>query len=312
MCSKDHTLSSCDKFKKKTVKERLDFIQSVGLCFACLSKGHYSKNWSKRLTCQRCGKPHPTILHNDPDNKESRDSAETNVNPDQSSSNTSSVCHTAGEWNSITNSLILPMWLYHKDNPERKILIYVLLDDASDSTFITCDIIRNLGLKGPEIKLNLYTMLGKEEICFEKIGGLVVQCIDKRVEIELPKSYSRSSISEGTKFLPPKLQMNGLKKIAERLHPYQSGIDVGLLIGCNCPRAIKPREVILGKGDDPYTVRTLLGWGIIGPIISQRERQLDEEDMEPTTCHRIVSCENGSNIRTGLSFIPQIQSRIWR
>lgn len=144
-----------------------------------------------------------------------RDSAETNVNPDQSSSNTSSVCHTAGERNSITNSLILPMWLYHKDNPERKILIYVLLDDASDSTFITCDIIRDLGLKGPEIKLNLYTMLEKEEICFEKIGGLVVQCIDKRVEIELPKSYSRSSISEGTKFLPPKLQMNGLKKIAE-------------------------------------------------------------------------------------------------
>ena len=312
-CSKDHTLSSCDEFKKKTVKERLDFIQSVGLCFGCLSKGHYSKNCRKRLTCQKCGKSHPTILHNDPeDKKESKDSVETIVDPDQSSSNTSSVCHTVGERNSITNSLILPVWLYHKDSPEKKILIYALLDDASDSTFIKCETIRDLGLKGPEVKLNLYTMLGKEEICVEKICGLVVQRVDKRVEIELPKSYSRSSIPFRRNQIPTPEVANEwphLKKIAEKLHPHQSGIDVGLLIGCNCPRAIKPREVILGKGDDPYAVRTLLGWGIIGPIISQQERQLDEEGMEPAACHRIMSFETGSNIRTGLSFIPQIQSK---
>ena len=312
-CSKDHTLSSCDEFKKKTVKERLDFIQSVGLCFGCLSKGHYSKNCRRRLTCQRCGKPHPTILHNDPeDKKESKDSVETVVDPDQSSSNTSSVCHTVGERNSITNSLILPVWLYHKDSPEKKILIYALLDDASDSTFIKYETIRDLGLKGPEVKLNLYTMLGKEEIFVEKICGLVVQRVDKRVDIELPKSYSRSSIPFRRNQIPTPEVANEwphLKKIAEKLHPYQSGIDVGLLIGCNCPRAIKPREVILGKGDDPYAVRTLLGWGIIGPIISQQERQLDEEDMEPATCHRIMSFETGSSIRTGLSFIPQIQSK---
>jgi len=163
-CTKAHTLSSCDEFKKKTVKERLNFIQSEGLCFSCLSKGHYSKNCRKRLTCQTCGKRHPTILHNDQENKtESEDSMEPNVNPDQSSSNTSSVCHTVGKWNSVTNSLILPVWLYHKDSPEKKVLAYALLDDSSNSTFIKCDTIHDLGLKGPEIKLNLYTMLGRQD-----------------------------------------------------------------------------------------------------------------------------------------------------
>jgi len=150
--------------------------------------------------------------------------------------------------------------LYQKDSPEKKVLIYVLLDDASDSTFIKCDTICDLGLKGPEIKLNLYTMLGKEEISVEKICGPVVQRIDKRVE--LPKSYSRSSIPFRRNQIPTPEVANEwphLKRMTEKLHPYQSGIDVGLLIGCNCPRAIKPREVILGKGDDPYAVRTLLG-----------------------------------------------------
>jgi len=55
-CTKAHTLFSCNEFKKKTVKERLNFIQYEGLCFGCLSKGHYLKNCRKRLTCQRYGK----------------------------------------------------------------------------------------------------------------------------------------------------------------------------------------------------------------------------------------------------------------
>ena len=40
----------------------------------------------------------------------------------------------------------------------------------------------------------------------------------------------------------------------------------GLLIGLNCPRAIKPLEVIPGKDNDPYAKRTALGWGIIGLV----------------------------------------------
>ena len=83
VCSKSHTLSNCDEFKKKAVKERLHFVQSAGLCFGCLSKGHYSKNCRKRLTCQKCKRPHPTILHYDSqDDNESKDSEKTSVNSD--------------------------------------------------------------------------------------------------------------------------------------------------------------------------------------------------------------------------------------
>ena len=112
-------------------------------------------------------------------------------------------------------------------------------------------------------------MLGREEICVQKISGLVAKRMDKRVEIELPKLYSRASIPFRRNQIPtPEVAKKWphLMNVANKLHPYQSGIDVGILIGCNCPRAIKPREVVLGKGDDPYAVKTLLGWGIIGQI----------------------------------------------
>ena len=54
-------------------------------------------------------------------------------------------------------------------------------------------------------------------------------------------------------------------------------MDVGLLLRCNCPRAIKSRGVILGKGEDLYAVRTLFGWGIIGPVIMPASKEEADE-----------------------------------
>ncbi len=41
---------------------------------------------------------------------------------------------------------------------------------------------------------------------------------------------------------------------------------VGLLIGYDCPRALKPTQVISGKDHDPYAVKTDLGWSVVGSI----------------------------------------------
>ena len=43
-----------------------------------------------------------------------------------------------------------------------------------------------------------------------------------------------------------------------------TGVEIGLLIGINCIRAIKPKEIISGGDDKPYAQRTILGWGIVG------------------------------------------------
>jgi len=289
-------------------------VQSAGLCFGCLGKGHYSKDCGKRLTCHKCGKPHPTVLHYDPkDDKELGNQEKIEVHEDRGSSNVSSVCHhTVGDRANMTNSMIIPVWLHHKDNPQREILVFALLDDASDTTFIKSQTLRDLGLCGPEIKLNLHTMLGKEEITVERMNDLVVKRVDKRVEVELPKTYSRTRIPHRKNQIPtPDVASKWphLEKIVDKLYPYQSNTDVALLIGCNCPRAIKPREVILGKGDDPYAVRTLLGWGIIGPVTPYQESQDKDEEAESATCNRIMSHEIGNDAPSDLQFISVAQSK---
>ena len=76
-----------------------------------------------------------------------------------------------------------------------------------------------------------------------------------------------------------------LNKVADKIYPYQSDVNIGLLFGYNSPKAIKTRKVMFGKGDSPYAARTLLGWGITGPIIPQRELLEDSKEQSIASCN---------------------------
>ena len=55
--------------------------------------------------------------------------------------------------------------------------------------------------------------------------------------------------------------------------PHLMGIDlprieaeIGLLIGSDLPRAMKPKEVRESKNRGPFAMRTVLGWMLSGPL----------------------------------------------
>ena len=72
--------------------------------------------------------------------------------------------------------------------------------------------------------------------------------------------------------------------------PYRQDVEVGLLIGANCARAIKPREVIPGMDSGLYAMKTALGWGVIGNLCLN----YSGEESEHCTCDQIISRENGA------------------
>jgi hypothetical protein len=60
--------------------------------------------------------------------------------------------------------------------------------------------------------------------------------------------------------------------------------------------------VILGKGDDPYAIRTLLGWGIIGPVHGD-EKQESREDL--AMCNRIITQEISGSKNASHAFVVE-------
>jgi len=107
----------------------------------------------------------------------------------------STTCSMTGPGEEQISSLIVPVWLSHKEDPSHKLLVYTLLDDQSDTTFIAKETLCQLGVRGHQTQLLLSTMHGKDAaISSEKVNGLLVQDYKSQVTIALPNTFSAQTI----------------------------------------------------------------------------------------------------------------------
>ena len=267
----DHDLSECPSFTEIPYPDRHAFVISKRLCWGCLKWGHINKECRRKRSCKTCNGVHPTSLHEDKP-KESKEAGKEEKHPEASVSHRADV--RTGKTNvSVSHSLIVPVWVRHDSAPE-EVLVYALLDEQSDACFMKTTVANALNLEGMEVNLKLSTMLGEENITCQKISGLVMRGVNSDGEISVPKTYIREMIPAQRSQIPDpdsaKLWPH-LQQISNEIMKPLDDVEIGLVIGANCPRAIKPREVIPGKDDDPYAIRTALGWGIIGKITSSEE-----------------------------------------
>ena len=206
---------------------------------------------------------------------------------------------------------MVPVWLHHERNPDNRILVYAVLDDQSDACFIKKKTLSLLGIEGPKVQLALATVLGEETIECEKINGLKIRGFKEREEIQLPGTYSRDSIPAKRSQIPRSettLRWNHLRRLEHRLMPYDPGAEISLLIGINCIRAIKPRDIIPGANDEPYAQRTALGWGIVG-FVGPSEKCLDGSS-DVASGNRILCREvRSDSVRKTCHFVVPVQTK---
>ena len=84
--------------------------------------------------------------------------------------------------------------------------------------------------------------------------------------IELPTCYTRESIPINIDHIPTAdkaRKFTHLQHIANEIPPLLN-FDVGILIGYDCVNALRPLETVTGTKDQPYAIRTPLGWTIVG------------------------------------------------
>ena len=145
LCKGTHDLNTCQEFCKMNVKDRKKFASEKGLCFGCLGQGHISRQCRKRKTCTTCRKSHPTSLHGDLKEDVNQDRNPTQEqDPAARTVNCTKTRPTNDNDHVRMSSMIVSVWIHHKDNPESEKLVYALLDDQSDTTFITQDTLRTL------------------------------------------------------------------------------------------------------------------------------------------------------------------------
>lgn len=289
ICNASHDLDICRLFLQKSLLERKNFVLNKGLCFGCLRHGHRSKDCRIKRVCNVCNKRHPSSLHDD--GYVSKNQETVSQGNEQVFSNRVKIDRKhIGPFSSGVYTHIVPVWTYHVSNPQNKVLVYALLDVQSDGCFVKDTTLDKLEASGPDVQLQVSTVLGAKRFSCKKVNGLVVKGYYEDEEIPLPHVYSRSDIPANENHIPrPETaeKWPHLTRIASKLMPYRSDIEVGLLIGINCLLAIKPMEMILGNRLDPYAQRTALGWGILGTT----QYSSDEGCIEDLTVNRILISE---------------------
>lgn len=267
-CKEHHKLNDCMSFRDKSFKERKAFFFKKRLCMGCAqSNQHQAKECKDRLKCKTCEGRHPTCLHKEESDLESDSTSENE--PKEVIPKCTSVCSVEDQ-DGIDNAMIVPVWVRLEKEPRQEILQYAVLDDQANVSFISENLCRRLNVSGPETTLKLSTVQEERVLIQSKrICGLEILDYQKHNVIKLPTTYTRPTIPANRSQIPKPdaiREWSHLQQVADKLMPYKADVEVSLLIGSNCTRAIRPREIIARGEDEPYGQKTILGWGVVGTI----------------------------------------------
>lgn len=316
-CSYNHETINCRKLCSASEADREAFIKAKSVCLGCLKPGHLRKDCSNWAQCQVCqSKFHPTALHgwklsfwkpkqsaSDIPDSATASAIDSSEQSHLSASAFTFVPDTTGCAPATANSgaiclrssaachvsaMIVPVYVFHSGFPGKRLKVYALLDTQSDATFVLDAVCDQLNVTGPAIDLSLSTMHAENStVKCRKVSGLSVRGLSDTQVVSLPPVYTRQSIPVDRSHFPCSVMSRNwphLQRVVDQLSPVMD-IEVGLLIGYNCPRALLPREVVPAPcSDGPYGQRTDLGWGIVGVI--------DQAESNCSYSHRVLTLKS--------------------
>ena len=148
---------------------------------------------------------------------------------------------------------------------EKPVTTYGFLDNGSNSTSCTEDLLNELRLKGEETSFSLSTTAKQNSKVKCSVVSWVVHDLQEDEFIDLPSVFSTPALPITCDDIP--------KEEDVKRWPHLDGIyipkveaQVSLLIGNDNPKALEPREIKQRRRKGPYAVRTVFGWTINGPL----------------------------------------------
>ena len=272
LCHKSHDLEECEDFRKKSVDQRKSFLTVKFLCFGCYGENYLSRSCRKKRVRKKCKGPHPTLLHEDGFSlKKENGNGDFNVkNASEKTVRVSNACTDIPQDSNEVTVLqtILPVLITDK-NTNKTVKNYAFSDNGSGGCFLTERLRERLEVPGTKTSLQLGTMHGQSLVESTVVEDLVIPDLNGEYPIELPRAYTRDEIPVELDQIPTSeivRHLDHLEDIASEIPAYDSSIDIGLLIGSNCPAALAPLSVVPYEGDGPYAVKLKHSWTVSGPL----------------------------------------------
>ena len=232
VCDEQHPVFLCRDFKNMTISARTDVVVKFKLCSNCLKSGHDVTKCDKQSYCRApdCTVKHNSLLH---ENVVASHTIDTNV----------------------CNNICMPVVTALISNTE----VSCLLDTGSTSTFISDKLVTKLNLDATASHVNLKT-LNSSTSKDTDVVNVSVDSLDHKFHIDMKNVYVVDSIP--TK--PFNIDVDSYSHLKYIDVVTSVDHDVDLLIGQDYASCFVPLDVRKGRHNEPYAVRTPLGYVVNG------------------------------------------------
>ena len=148
---------------------------------------------------------------------------------------------------------------------KRLIETYAFLDEGSDTTLCTEQLLDKLQVKGQRVQYSLATVNGME-VRAGRQADLNIQRVGEQAVIQLPNVISVPALPELHSSIPNGKDCNIYSEVFEGVvfPNFQGGVEI--LIGADVPGAHRTIEYRINHSGGPNAVKCALGWTLLGAV----------------------------------------------
>ncbi|XP_053687143.1 uncharacterized protein LOC128736679 [Sabethes cyaneus] len=273
VCEDNHLVEKCDTFKRLAVKERYDKARQIGLCFACLKRGHRTMNCKNSVKCTKCSRRHHLLLHpEEPASQEEKKCTvkETEKNSDEQLKNDTTVtnCLIPCDAAKPTKQVLLAtavVSVFDVNGEEHK--CRVLLDSGAMANFVSKRLVDMLRLKKNYVNIPVTGVNGMKTVvkfsvhCKAKSNISDQEfCLDYLVVPRVTGALPASRVDVQGWPIPVGLHL------ADPRFYEPSRVD--MLVGAEAFYDILLAGKVKMTENLPTLQESLLGWLVSGPVAS--------------------------------------------
>ena len=277
LCHELHPIYRCPEFINRTVGNRLALCDNHHLCKNCLRPNHDALNCFSTNRCRmvNCGVNHHTLLHQ----------------PRASTKQTRIYHSQEGEHAQFQ---LVPVSITGQNG--NIVHTVAMLDTGSDVSLVHKNLVDELGLKGRNRHLVIKTVNSLASH-LSRVVSLSVRTLhdpdSKTLHIKQAWAVDSSAFHGPSQVLRSEwkhLEGLGISDIAAD--------EVQLLIGLNVPEAHLQLDSISGQPDQPFAIRTCLGWSLMGVAARAKGQEQQARVNLTLSLHRTLGEQIESFWRT--------------
>ncbi|CAG7724343.1 unnamed protein product, partial [Allacma fusca] len=253
LCGEDHYIARCNKYSSQSVESRVKIIKSNSLCYNCLKRGHSAASCTSKSRCQRCQKRHHTTVHTE--RSEEKPSTPTSV------AVPSLTCTDNNNDNILLATALVKIGNAHGGQQPCR----VLLDNASQRSFITEACVQNLGLSRVRARVDVAGVGGSiNTTCRGKVVLRVSSFTLSRFESSVEALIISKITGDTPSFPLPRTTWPHISNLKLADPEFGTPGPIHILFGANVLNEFNLEGIHKGPTGTPAAYNTVFGWTLLG------------------------------------------------